>query len=281
MLDSMSVQDTFKRHGGLSWHTLPRPSCGTRSFASTNKGNQISISVWARFPPPQTSHYPHGGRGHMEDYHLQSLVDDLGVSLADVQSEPVVPCRGQVDRRVVELPGQETLPTAKTASTSRRRQRPPETVPLRLMKRIGWRCHERAEAAWRWCDRTVKSVDGPRRACPTRPPIRQSILRVGPRPPGWAFDWRGWSSFPPGNGGRVGVGDRPCPRQENRRKHYVPQPLGQPGRGRRRPGRSLLIVPILTSRCRLGGASMACSASINSGSAISDVVVAWDVRTRS
>ena len=27
----------------------------------------------------------------MEDYHLHSLVDDLGVSLADAQSGPVVP----------------------------------------------------------------------------------------------------------------------------------------------------------------------------------------------
>ena len=44
----------------------------------------------------------------MEDYHLHSLVDDLDVSLANAQSGPVVPCRGQADRRVVELPGQET-----------------------------------------------------------------------------------------------------------------------------------------------------------------------------
>ena len=44
----------------------------------------------------------------MEDYHLHSLADDLGVSLADAQSGPVVPCRGQADRRVVEPPGQET-----------------------------------------------------------------------------------------------------------------------------------------------------------------------------
>ena len=36
----------------------------------------------------------------------------------------------------------------------------PETVPLRLMKHIGRCCHERAKDAWRWCDRTVKSVDG-------------------------------------------------------------------------------------------------------------------------
>ena len=28
------------------------------------------------------------------------------------------------------------------------------------MKHIGRRCHERAEDAWRWCNRTVKSVDG-------------------------------------------------------------------------------------------------------------------------
>ena len=41
----------------------------------------------------------------MEDYHLHSLVDDLGVSLADAQSGPVGPCRGQADRRVVESQG--------------------------------------------------------------------------------------------------------------------------------------------------------------------------------
>src|SRR3974377_1222228 len=40
------------------------------------------------------------------------------------------------------------------------RQRLPETVPLRLMKHIGRRCHERAEAAWRWCDRPGESVEG-------------------------------------------------------------------------------------------------------------------------
>jgi Transposase DDE domain len=40
------------------------------------------------------------------------------------------------------------------------RQRLPETVPIRLMKHIGRRCHERAEGAWRWCERTVKAVDG-------------------------------------------------------------------------------------------------------------------------
>ncbi|MGZ3387957.1 MAG: IS4 family transposase, partial [Isosphaeraceae bacterium] len=40
------------------------------------------------------------------------------------------------------------------------RQRLPETVPIRLMKHIGRRCHGRAEDAWRWCGRTVKVVDG-------------------------------------------------------------------------------------------------------------------------
>ena len=95
----------------------------------------------------------------MEDYHLHSLVDDLGVSLADAQSGPVVPCRGQADRRVVDSQGKK-LANDKDDPYIKARQRLPETVPLRLMKHIGRRCHERAEAAWRWCDRTVKSVDG-------------------------------------------------------------------------------------------------------------------------
>jgi hypothetical protein len=33
VLDPVSVEDTFKPHGGLSCPTLPRPGCGTRSFA--------------------------------------------------------------------------------------------------------------------------------------------------------------------------------------------------------------------------------------------------------
>jgi DDE family transposase len=40
------------------------------------------------------------------------------------------------------------------------RQRLPEAVASRLMKRIGYRAHEQADAAWRWCGKTVKTVDG-------------------------------------------------------------------------------------------------------------------------
>jgi hypothetical protein len=40
------------------------------------------------------------------------------------------------------------------------RQRLPEAVPFRLMKHIGRRCHEQGEAAWQWCGKKVKAVDG-------------------------------------------------------------------------------------------------------------------------
>jgi Transposase DDE domain len=40
------------------------------------------------------------------------------------------------------------------------RLRLPEAVPSQLMKLIGYRCHERAEAAWQWCGKKVKTVDG-------------------------------------------------------------------------------------------------------------------------
>src|SRR5208337_2693654 len=97
----------------------------------------------------------------MEDYHLHSLVDDLGVSLADAQSGPVVPCRAAVKRIAAWLSSQgKKLANDKDDPYIKARQRLPETVPLRLMKHLGRRCHKRAEAAWRWCDRTVKSVDG-------------------------------------------------------------------------------------------------------------------------
>ena len=56
VLDSVSVQDTLKPHGGLRCHTLPRPDYGTRSFASINPSKPISISVWTRFFPPMNWH---------------------------------------------------------------------------------------------------------------------------------------------------------------------------------------------------------------------------------
>src|SRR3954447_4233339 len=54
---------------------------------------------------PRTGTDSHGGRGHLEEHRLHSLVDDLGVSLADAQSRPIVPRRGEADRRVVDFPG--------------------------------------------------------------------------------------------------------------------------------------------------------------------------------
>lgn len=70
-------------------------------------------------------------------------------------------CRAAVKRIAAWLSSQgKKLANDKDDPYIKARQRLPETVPLRLMKHIGRRCHERAEAAWRWCDRTVKSVDG-------------------------------------------------------------------------------------------------------------------------
>src|SRR5208337_3648016 len=70
-------------------------------------------------------------------------------------------CRAAVKRIAAWLSSQgKKLANDKDDPYIKARQRLPETVPLRLMKHLGRRCHKRAEAAWRWCDRTVKSVDG-------------------------------------------------------------------------------------------------------------------------
>jgi len=145
-------------------------------------------------------------------------------------------CRAAVKRIAAWLSSQgKKLANDKDDPYIKARQRLPETVPLRLMKHIGRRCHERAEVAMVRSDGQVgrwfhgehgrhvrqsgrvssESVPGPR--------VGLSTGAVGRR-------------FLPGNGGCVGVGDRPCPWQENRGKHPVSQPLGQPGPGRRRPG---------------------------------------------
>src|SRR5271157_4737852 len=70
-------------------------------------------------------------------------------------------CRAAVKRIAAWLSSQgEKLANDEDDPYIKARRRLPETVPLRLMKHIGRRCHERAEASWRWCDRTIKSVDG-------------------------------------------------------------------------------------------------------------------------
>ena len=70
-------------------------------------------------------------------------------------------CRAAVKRIAVWLGSQgKKLANDKDDPYIKARQRLPETVPIRLMKRIGRRCHERAEDNWRWCGRTVKVVDG-------------------------------------------------------------------------------------------------------------------------
>ena len=45
-------------------------------------------------PPGRPGRDPQGGRGHMEKSHLHTLVDDLGLPMANAQSRSVVPCRG-------------------------------------------------------------------------------------------------------------------------------------------------------------------------------------------
>ena len=70
-------------------------------------------------------------------------------------------CRAAVKRIAAWLSSQgKKLANQEDDPYIKARRRLPETVPLRLMKQIGRRCHERAEDAWRWCERTIKVVDG-------------------------------------------------------------------------------------------------------------------------
>ncbi len=70
-------------------------------------------------------------------------------------------CRAAVKRIAAWLSSQgKKLANQEDDPYIKARRRLPEAVPFRLMKQIGRRCHERAEDAWRWCERTVKVVDG-------------------------------------------------------------------------------------------------------------------------
>ena len=67
------------------------------------------------------------------------------------------------------------------------RQRLPETVPGRLMKHIGQRCHEGAEEAWRWCGRIVKVVDGTTVSMPDTPANQAEYPQSRSQAPGLGF----------------------------------------------------------------------------------------------
>jgi len=70
-------------------------------------------------------------------------------------------CRAAVKRIAAWLSSQgKKLANQEDDPYIKARRRLPEAVPLRLMRHIGQRCHERAEDAWRWCERTIKVVDG-------------------------------------------------------------------------------------------------------------------------
>src|SRR5271165_4508477 len=103
-LSGTRSSDTEVSHGTLYHGPIAAPDLSSEPTRATRSRFRFGRAS----PPRRPRTDPQGGRGQMEDYHLHSLVDDLGVSLADAQSGPVVPCRGQADRRVVELPGQET-----------------------------------------------------------------------------------------------------------------------------------------------------------------------------
>jgi Transposase DDE domain len=70
-------------------------------------------------------------------------------------------CRAAVKRIAAWLGSQgKKLANDKDDPYIKARLRLPETVPSQLMKRIGYQCHEQAKAAWKWCGKTVKTVDG-------------------------------------------------------------------------------------------------------------------------
>jgi hypothetical protein len=67
------------------------------------------------------------------------------------------------------------------------RQRLPEGVPSRLMRHTARRCRERAEGAWRWCGRTVKTVDGTTVSMPDTPANQAAYPQSRSQAPGLGF----------------------------------------------------------------------------------------------
>ncbi|MGZ3387763.1 MAG: IS4 family transposase, partial [Isosphaeraceae bacterium] len=97
-------------------------------------------------------------------------------------------CRAAVKRIAAWLASRgKRLANDKDDPYIKARQRLPETVPARLMKRIGHRCHERAADAWRWCGRTVKSVDGTTVSMPDTPANQAEYPQSRSQAPGLGF----------------------------------------------------------------------------------------------
>src|SRR5438046_10193640 len=58
---------------------------------------------------------------------------------------------------------------------------------MRLMKHSGRRCHERAQGGWRWCERTVKVVDGSTVSMPDTPANQAEYPQSRSQAPGLGF----------------------------------------------------------------------------------------------
>jgi Transposase DDE domain len=97
-------------------------------------------------------------------------------------------CRAAVKRIAAWFSSQgQKLANDKDDPYIKARQRLPETVPIRLMKHIGRRCHERAQGSWRWCERTVKAVDGSTTSMPDTPANQAEYPQSRSQAPGLGF----------------------------------------------------------------------------------------------
>ena len=97
-------------------------------------------------------------------------------------------CRAAVKRIAAWLASRGTkLANDKDDPYIKARQRLPEAVPVRLMKRIGHRCREQAGDNWRWCGRTVKSVDGTTVSMPDTPANQAEYPQSRSQAPGLGF----------------------------------------------------------------------------------------------
>src|SRR5436305_14680481 len=97
-------------------------------------------------------------------------------------------CRAAVKRIAAWLSSQgQKLSNDKDDPYIKARQRLPEAVPVRLTKWIGHRCHEQAADAWRWCGRTVKSVDGTTVSMPDTPANQAEYPQSRSQAPGLAL----------------------------------------------------------------------------------------------
>jgi Transposase DDE domain len=97
-------------------------------------------------------------------------------------------CRAAVKRIAAWLSSQgKKLANDKDDPYIKARQRLPEAVPFRLMKHIGWRCHERGEACWRWCGKKVKVVDGSTTSMPDTDANQAAYPQSRSQAPGLGF----------------------------------------------------------------------------------------------